>query len=421
MNRQESGSWRVVQWLLLGSLVGVAVLASFGAGFGLSALLGRQGLWSAPSATTAEPADVAPAPQEAADSDEEAFQLFWEVWDILQQSYYGELPDLDEVTYGAIQGMLETLDDPYTYFVEPHVAAVLNEDIGGSFEGVGVYVNMREDGKLEIVGVIPGSPAAEVDLQAGDLILAADGQSIVGFGIYEAIALIRGPAGTPVTLLVEREERPEPFEVTVVRARVEIPLVEGEMLADGVAYIRLVEFDATATVHMEAMLEELLAQEPVGIVLDLRGNPGGLVAQAVDVADIFLDDGVVLIERSANGRERVYRTRDGGMVEDIPLVVLVDGYTASAAEIVAGAIQARERGVLIGEPTFGKGSVQLPYQLTDGSGLWVTVARWYTPDDVQIHGQGLTPDVTVALATEGVEDGVDPQVERAVEYLLSGE
>ncbi|HIQ01037.1 MAG TPA: S41 family peptidase, partial [Anaerolineales bacterium] len=352
--------------------------------------------------------------------EEETFQLFWEVWEIIEQEYYGDLPDMQAVTYGAIRGMLETLGDEYTSFIEPDISAILNEDASGTFQGIGAFVRMREDGKLEIVSIIPNSPAEGAGLQGGDRVLAVDGQSIVGFGIYEAIALIRGPAGTPVTLLIERPGEEKPFEVTIVRARIEIPLVEAEVLEGNVAYIHLTEFSATATSQMENALEELLAQQPVGMILDLRDNPGGWLDQAVSVADLFLDEGVVLIERASDGSEETFRSRDRGSAETIPLVVLVNEGSASASEIVAGAIQARERGILIGEPTFGKGSVQRPYRLSDGSELRVTVARWFTPNDVVIHGQGLTPDIEVLLP-EDLEPGQDPQLDRAVEYLLTGE
>ncbi len=189
------------------------------------------------------------------------------------------------------------------------------------------------------------------------------------------------------------------------------------MLEGNVAYISLSEFSATATSQMEEELAALMVQEPVGLILDLRDNPGGWLDQAVNVADLFLDEGIVLIERTSDGGEEVFRSRSGQRYEAIPLVVLV---SASASEIVAGAIQARGRGILIGEQTFGKGSVQRPHTLSDGSELRVTIARWYTPVDVAIHGEGLAPDIEVPLP-ESLAPGEDPQLQRAVEYLLSGE
>ncbi|HEC35303.1 MAG TPA: S41 family peptidase [Anaerolineae bacterium] len=421
----QERAWNTVRILLVISLLAFTALAAFVAGFGVSTLVSTRLVPSPqptptaplPTAIPPTPPTVLPTPSSPA---EETFQLFWEVWDILQREYYGDLPDMQRVTYGAIRGMLDTLGDEYTSFIEPDIAAILNEDASGTFQGIGAFVHMREDGKLEIVSVIANSPAEGAGLWDGDRVLAVDGQSIVGVGIYEAIALIRGPAGTPVTLLIERPGEEEPFEVTLIRARIEIPLAKAEMLEGNILHIRLTEFSATATSQMEEALDELLALEPAGVILDLRDNPGGWLDQAVSVADLFLDEGVVLIERVSDGSEKTYRTHDGGPVETLPLVVLVNEGSASASEIVAGAIQARGRGVLIGETTFGKGSVQRPYRLSDGSELRVTVARWFTPSDVAIHGQGLTPDIEVPLP-EDLEPGEDPQLDRAVEYLLTGE
>jgi len=247
-----------------------------------------------------------------------------------------------------------------------------------------------------------------------------DGVSVVGRTLYEAIGLIRGPAGSAVTLLVERAETAAPFEVTVTRARLEIAITEFEMRSDGIGYIRLYEFSAPASERMQAGLRELLSQEPRAIIFDLRGNPGGWLDQAVEVTDLFLDDGVILYERWSDGKEQMFEARPGDVAEEIPLVVLVDGGSASASEIVAGALQDQERATLIGEHTFGKGSVQRPFTLSDGSELRVTAALWFTPDDRAIHGQGLLPDVEVLWPEEGVEPDADPQLERAVEYILTG-
>ncbi len=403
---------RAKTWLVI--LIVVALLActagaAFLAGFSI-ATMNQQGVISLPFVPTPTPSTIR--------SEEDALNLFWEVWDIVRQAYYGELPDMQTVIYGAIRGSLQTLGDEYTSFIEPRIAAIMAEDASGEFQGIGAYVRMREDGKLEISGIIPDTPAEAAGLKSGDRVLAVDGQSIVGYSLYEAIALIRGPAGTPVTLLIERPGEPETFEVTIVRARIEVPLVETQMLEGDIAYIRLNEFSATATRQMENGLQDLLNRKPKGLILDLRNNPGGWLDQAVEVADLFLDQGVILIERSAEG-EKVFRSHTGGLAESIPLVVLVNRASASGAEIVAGAIQDRGRGILIGERTFGKGSVQRPYRLSDGSELRVTIARWYTPNDHAIHGEGLQPDIEVPWPEDAAPEE-DPQLDRAVEYLLTG-
>ena len=421
-----------VRFTLAALVLLVLIVGAFCAGFGTAYLLAENYLLPSPRVTvppTTPPPTVAtetaPAPTATplptvplSEEDQETFQLFWEVWGLVQQYFYGDLPDMQQVTYAAIHGMLNSLDDPYTAFIEPQAAAIIAEDATGEFQGIGAYVEMDEEsGKVIITGVFEGGPAEKAGLQEGDLISEVDGVSIVGKTLYEAIGLIRGPAGTSVTLLVEREGVDEPFEVTVVRAKLEIPIVEYKMLDDGVGYISLREFSATAEKNVREALEDLLSQEPVGIVLDLRQNPGGWLDQAIGVADLFLDDGTILIERWSDGQEKRYEAHPGDVGEEVPLVVLVNGGSASASEIVAGALQDRERATLIGETTFGKGSVQRPFTLGDGSELRVTIARWFTPNDRAIHGRGITPDIVVPWPEDAGPDE-DPQLDRAVEYLL---
>ncbi len=342
------------------------------------------------------------------------------VLQLLDEQYYGEMPEGKELTYGAIRGMLLALGDPYTSFIEPRIAAILNEDASGEFEGIGAMVRMREDGYLEITSLIPGQPAERAGVQPGDIIVAVGDQSIVGLGLYEAISYIRGPAGTKAELEIIRSGEPEPLHITVVRARIEVPVVEYRMLDEGVAYIRLTEFDANAAARVEDALEELLAQNPAGLVFDLRDNPGGWLGQAIEVADLFLDEGLVLTQRDSSGTVKQFRSESGDIGEEIPLVVLVNGGSASASEIVAGAIQDRQRGLLIGTKTLGKGSVQLPNELPDGSQLRITIARWFTPNEQPLHGKGLTPDIEVPYPTD-TPVGEDPQLDRAIEVLLQHE
>lgn len=406
---QRKTTWLAVVMVLL--LLLCTAGAAFLAGFSTANLVNQGAI---PLPITLMPTPTSAPPQ----SEEEAFQLFWDVWDIIRDAYYGDIPDFQTIVYGAIRGSLQALGDEYTSFIEPRIAAIINEDASGEFQGIGAYVRMRDDGKLEIAGIIPGTPAEEAGLRSGDRVLAVNGESIIGYGIYEAIALIRGPAGTPVTLLIERPGEEETFEVTIIRARIEIPLVQAKMLEGNIAYIQLTDFSATASRQMRESLADLLARNPKGLILDLRNNPGGWLDQALEVADLFLDRGVILIERTKEGEE-VFRSRDGGPAESIPLVVLVNGGSASASEIVAGAIQDRGRGILIGEPTVGKGSVQRPYRLRDGSELRVTIAHWFTPNDRAISGQGLTPDIEVPWPEDAGPDE-DPQLDRAVEYLLTG-
>ena len=416
-------------------IVTIAVLALFVAAMAFAGgiVVGRMTTSTAatPIIVTAEPlppdSEATPAPTTGDQGDAGTategnfdYAILTEVLNLIESDFYGEIPDPHTLAYGAIQGMLNTLDDPYTSFMDPNVARVVNEDATGQFEGIGAYVRMREDGYLEVASPMPGQPAEAAGVRAGDLILTVDDVNIVGMGLYEAINLIRGPAGSEVTLEIAREGEPELLYFTIVRARVEIPVVEYEMLEDNVAYIHLLDFDATAMTLVQEALQELLAENPRALIFDLRSNPGGYLNQAIGVADLFLGQGVVLIERDSEGSERTFRSYDGDLGEDIPMVVLINGGSASASEIVAGALQDRGRAVLIGDPSFGKGSVQLPYNLSDGSQLRVTIARWYTPNDTAIHGEGLSPDIEAPFPADTPE-GEDPQIQRALDYILQGE
>ncbi len=352
--------------------------------------------------------------------EDEAFQLFWEAWRLIERDYYGAIPNDDEMTYGAIRGAVNTLGDPFTAFISPEIAEINREDDTGSFQGIGAYVTMR-DGRLMIVNTFRDHPAEKAGVRRGDIVLQVDDIVIENMSVYEAIALIRGEAGTPVVLTIVREGQEE-FEVEIIRAQIDIPVVESEMREDGIAYVSLFDFSSDATAKLEAAIEDLLEQDPKGLILDLRGNPGGWLNEAVETSGLFLSkDALVLIERFKDGTEQTYEAPNRPAAPDIPMVVLVDGGSASASEIVAGALQDHKRAVLIGEKTFGKGSVQWPHELSNGAEMRVTVARWFTPNDRAIHGEGLEPDIEVEITEEDFEAELDPQLDRAVEYLLTGD
>jgi len=389
----------VVVALLVALITSVAFLAGFAA---------RASLVSEPVPVAVEPTS----------SEEEAFRVFWETWHILERDFYGDLPDEQEMTYDAIHGVIDDLGDKYTAFLEPKMAAVVREDMSGSFDGIGAVVNMRDDGHLEIVQTLEGKPAAQAGLKSGDVILAVGDTAIEGMSIFEAVALIRGPAGSVARLTIKRQGIEEPFVVEVVRQRIEVPVVESKMLDDDIAYLKLTEFNAQATSKFKASLRSLLAEEPRALIFDLRDNPGGFLDVSVEIGSQFVGQGSILVEKLKDDQERDYRAQAGGLATDNPpLVVLVNGGTASASEIVAGAIQDTGRGILIGEQTLGKGSVQLSHYLSDGSELRVTFARWFTPNGRAIHEEGLTPDIQVDITEEDIEAGRDPQLQRAIEYL----
>jgi carboxyl-terminal processing protease len=353
---------------------------------------------------------------EEGDPTEIDFDVFYEAWQIVDEQYDGDIPPNEDMLYSAIEGSLETLDDEFTRFVRPDVAARMREDAGGAVEGIGAFVRENEEGQFEIVRPIPGQPAEQAGLLPGDIVMAVNGESVEGMTFDEVILLVRGPRGTDVTLTILREE--EELDFTITRVRFEIPTVEYEMLEDNIAYIHLQEFNQTATDKLLAALEDLLAQNPQALIFDLRDNPGGFLNQSVSVADLFLPESVVLFERNRNGLDQTFSADDGDVAETVPLVVLVNPGSASAAEIVAGALQDHGRAILIGETTFGKGSVQQVHELSDGSEMRVTIARWYTPNNNSIDKEGISPDIEVPMEFEAEED---IQLQRAIEYILSGE
>ncbi len=332
--------------------------------------------------------------------------VYWQAWELLDRDFYGPQPDLTQRTYGSIKGLVAAFNDRYTYFVEPEPHQLQSDTLRGSFGGIGAWIDQGETGYL--LRPMRGQPAALAGVKEGDLLLKVDDSPItLDLSADDVVALVRGPIGSQVCLTVERADaQPQELRLCMARAEIQIPSVEWRLLNDKpetatIGYIRHSNFSGRSAQEMRLALEELLAQGADRFILDLRGNPGGLLDAAVEVSGLWLDGGVVLVEKHANGDERTFEANDGDLAGGRPLVVMVDGGSASASEIVAGALQDRGRAVLVGEQTFGKGSVQLVHELADASSLHVTTARWYTPDHHGIDGAGLTPDVVI-------EPGTDP-------------
>ncbi len=352
--------------------------------------------------------------------------IFWEAMELVEEDFYGELPAPNERSYGAIRGVLETLDDKNTGFLTPDEATSFMESIEGSFEGIGAMVEWAEDeGAVRIIEPFEDQPAWNAGIRPGDLIIAINGQDVAELtGLNEAINRIKGPKGTEVHLTVRREGLDEPLEFPVTRALIDVPVVESEIYGDNdeYAYVALKRFSVDASKKLRDELENLLTDDTQGLIFDLRSNPGGLLREAIRVASIFLEDERVLIERFSDGTEETYNTEGSALVpDDLPMIVLVNEGSASASEIVAGALQDVERARLLGVTTFGKGSVQLPHTLSDDSLLRVTIALWYTPSDRSIDDTGLEPDIFVERTIEQRENEEDPQLDRALELLRTGE
>jgi carboxyl-terminal processing protease len=349
------------------------------------------------------------------------FDVFWEAMDLLYRDFYGALPEGEETTYGAIRGVVNLLDDPNTSFLTPDEADFFRSSMRGNFEGIGARVQWDEDfNSLVIIEPFENQPAWNAGIRRDDIVIEVDGESIVGSNLNEAVSKIRGPKGSSVVLTIVREGEAEPFEVEVVRDLIETPTISTDSLGskDEFAYVRLTTFNENAGQLVRQAVEDAVDRNAAGLVLDLRGNTGGLLREAVKVTSVFLGrDERILIERFNDGTEDYYETEGTAVTEDLPLVVLVNGGSASASEIVAGALQDADRAELIGTTTFGKGSVQLPHTLSDGSIMRVTIARWYTPDDRSIDGTGLDPDTEVEISDEQFEAGDDPQLDAAIEYL----
>ncbi len=349
---------------------------------------------------------------------EQLIAPFWEAWDILQNEYVDQPLDDEALMRGAIRGLVDALEDPHTSYMDPEQFLQANLPLNGEYEGIGAWVDSETE-YLTIISTMPGSPAEEAGLQAGDEVIGVNGEDVTALDASLVIRQVLGPAGTPVILTIRREGLAEPFDVEIFRAKIDLPSVQSEMLDDNIAYVRLLTFGADTAPDLTRALKDLLRDDPVGLILDLRGNGGGFLNSAVDVASEFIPDGIILIERFGDGEETIYQARSGGKATEINLVVLINGGTASASEIVAGAIQDHGRGLLVGETSFGKGSVQNWVELDNDQGaVRVTIARWYTPDDRLIHGIGLSPDVEVLIPESGLDEGEDPQLDEAIKLLL---
>jgi len=374
-------------------------------------------------ATSTEPAEVAPA-----------FSLFWEAWNVVTHNYVDKSAlDVQKMTYGAIQGMVNSLGDSgHSRFLNPSGFRQEQGALRGSFIGIGAEVGLR-NGQPVIIAPIEGSPAEKAGLKPGDAILRVNGENVSRFGLPELMTRLRGDANTSVTITVMHQGADASEDVTVTRQRVRTQTVTYDVLPDSnVADIRLSQFSGGASNDLKNVLKSVSDAHVSGIVLDLRDNPGGILDQAVDVASQFLSDGTVVVVKEADGRERRIDVKSGGLATDIPLTVLINSGTASAAEIVAGALEQNHRATLIGQSTFGTGTVLSTFRLKDGSAILLGTSQWLTPDGKLIKGKGIQPDVPVRLASQSdiltptkakqlnpsqIQDSSDGQLLSAVKYL----
>ena len=369
-----------------------------------------------PSAPSITPEEQAATPGEL----QTLFAPFWEAWNIVHEQYVDQPVDDVVLMRGAIRGMMDALGDKQTFYMDPIVYETETSSLQGEYEGIGAYVDT--DGEyLTIISPIAGSPAEMAGLHPGDKVIAIDGEDMTGVAPEQARLKVLGPAGTTVALRISREGESAPLEFTITRARINIKSAEGKMLEDGIAYVDINTFGDNTTSELHSTLDTLLKENPRGIIIDLRNNPGGYLHTSVEVSSEFIADGVVLYEQYGDGRRDVYNANGNGQATDLPIVVLVNEGSASASEILAGALQDYGRATLVGVQSYGKGSVQNWVPLSNDQGAArVTIAKWLTPKERAIDGIGLTPEVYVDCSEcTLVETENDAQVQAAIETLLA--
>ena len=372
------------------------------------------------SGQTEESVEVVPPdrPLVAPSDVPEELKIVWETWSFLTKDFV-DRANLDpaKLSEAAVRGMLEAVGDPHTGYVSPETMAVdANDVFQGKFEGIGANVSMNPAGKLVIVAPIAGSPAEAAGIRSGDIILAVDGVTIEGWSVMDAVNRIRGAEGTPVRLLVLHIGAIDPIEIEIVRGVIPLEhVLLRSQPGDEIAHIRLTSFYPDTAQLMVALVKSAEEQGAKGLILDLRDNPGGLLSSVIDVASQFLSDGLVLYQIDGNGTKTNHKVREGGQLKDMPMVVLVNQGSASASEVLTGALMDHERATIIGATTFGKGSVNILRPLSNGGGVWITTSHWFTPNGHLIQGTGLEPDVEVTGFD--ARDADVKQLEKAREVL----
>jgi len=363
------------------------------------------------------------------------FNLFWKVWDTLNDMYVGqeELQD-KKLFYGALRGMVASLGDPYTVFMDPKITMEFENDLARTFEGIGAEIGIRND-ILTVIAPLAGTPADKAGLLAGDKILAIDGESTAGIGVDEAVNKIRGPKGTEVTLTIGREDD-DIKDIIIARGTIIVKSVNTDRaningqsatgdedqaeIPDNIFIVEISNFNNDTLQLFNQAVNDILETNPAGIILDLRNNPGGYLDTAVEVASEWIEEGIVVTEQFSDGNKNEYLARGRARLKDYPTIVLVNQGSASASEIVAGALQDYKLATIVGKKTFGKGSVQSLEEFFDGSSLKVTVAEWLTPLSRSINKEGIMPDIEIDRTAEDYNNNEDPQKDKALEILAGG-
>ncbi len=347
------------------------------------------------------------------------FSLFWESYHKLQEKFVDKSQiDNQKIIYGAISGMVKSLDDPYTVFFPPEETKRFQEDVKGVFEGVGMEIGIKK-GQLQVISPLEGTPAQKAGLRAGDKILKVGDTQTAELTVDEAVNLIRGPKGTEVILTVFRDEWEKPKEIKLIREVIKIPSLKWELKDGNIAYLKIYQFSEEAGIDFNQNASEILVSPAKKIIVDLRNNPGGYLEIAQDIAGWFLERSqiVVIEDFGEKTKQEIYKSPGPGRFLNYPVVILINEGSASAAEILAGALRDNRGILLIGEKSFGKGSVQKLEELKGGSSLKITVAKWLTPKGELIAEKGLEPDIKVELTEEDYEKDRDPQLDKALEVI----
>jgi carboxyl-terminal processing protease len=405
---------------ILGLFVaGILLAGAFSGGFIVGHLMPFSGQLPAISDIFHSSPAVQPDQQATTPSElQTLFTPFWEAWNIVHEQFVDQPIDDQALMQGAIRGMMDALGDKQTFYMEPQVYQTETSSLQGQYEGIGAYVDT--DGEfLTIVSPIEGSPAEQAGLKPGDRVIAIDGEDMKGVAPEQARLKVLGPEGTKVTLTVTRDGESQPLKFVITRAQIVLHSAEGKMLDNRIAYVDINTFGERTTQELRNTLDTLIKQHPNGIIIDLRNNPGGYLNTAVEVASEFIDKGVVLYEQYGDGRRDEHDVLGNGRATNIPIVVLINEGSASASEILAGALQDYGRAKLVGVQSYGKGSVQNWVPLSNNQGAArVTIARWLTPKERLIDHIGLAPDVVVNMTAEDFTAGRDPQLDAAKETLL---
>lgn len=343
------------------------------------------------------------------------FGLFWQVWDLVNEKYYGKT-DYQKMTYGAVEGMVGALNDPYSIFMDPDMTKEFMGSLDGSFGGIGAEVAIRKD-KLTIVSPLKNSPAMKAGIRAGDIILAIDGKDTGDMTLGEAVSLLRGNPGTKVKVMISRNGNRNPFEITITRDNIQVESVTYTEKPGKIAYVEFSRFGDDTEKKFEGIADQIQKNGDKKMILDFRNNPGGYLDTAVTIMDLFLDKGTIVKEKFGDGTTKVFEAEKGKKFDGFKIVILINKGSASASEIVAAAMKDYSLAYIIGEKSFGKGTVQDLEDFSDGSSLRLTVAHWLTPKGNDINEKGVEPDKVVKLSDKDFENNRDPQLKEAIDYL----